>query len=146
MVISQVAQEECGSQAVSVHVMLDSRRAVAGWEVGENMNCPHCKGLVIPSEELCHGVKFRSYRCINCGRYYPVQTITNQPHIGERSPAIGSNRIPENLLATAKKFLDAGDCVTHAAKKVGISRVGLQYVVKKEGWQVTSGRPNRRAK
>lgn len=74
MVISQVAQGKYQPQAQAVNDLLDSRRTVTWREVGEDMNCNHCSGLVVSEEFYNHGVWHREYRCLMCGRYWPIET------------------------------------------------------------------------
>ena len=55
-------------------------------------------------------------------------------------------RISEDVLTQAKGLLDAGECISLAAKAVGMIPSSLSKVAKRNGWQVKSARPNRRIK
>lgn len=78
MVISQVAQGKHQPQAQAVNVLLDSCRTVTWREMGEDMKCKYCFGLVVPEEFYDHGVWYRERRCLMCGRYWPIETRTAQ--------------------------------------------------------------------
>ena len=111
-------------------------------------HCPRCQGLIVIAQFHDHGAWFREYRCVNCGRYYPVESMTEVATMETRIPDVVKpfRKISEAVMAQAKKLLDAGHCVAHAVRATGMSPGGLRTIVIREGWQVVSARPNRRSK
>jgi len=110
-------------------------------------HCPHCKtGHIVIAQFHDHGVWFREHRCVNCGRYYPVEvrSVVVPPELRKPENVKPWRRISGEIMAQAKKLLDAGHCVAHAARETGMSPWGLRNIVIREGWTVVSARPNRR--
>ena len=110
-------------------------------------NCSHCKGLTIEATFHDHGVWYREFRCINCGRYYPAEVrpaaieipldMMGDTRRKQRKPF---NRMTEAELSQAKELLDAGQCVSKAARTVGIHQASLYKIARRNGWQVAHGR------
>ena len=91
--------------------------------------CTHCKGLTVESSYHDHGVWYREFRCVNCGRYYPAEVrsvaieippdIMGDARKKQRKPF---KWISDDVLIMVKGLLDAGECVSKAARTVGMSR------------------------
>jgi len=110
-------------------------------------NCTHCKGLTVEASYHEHGAWHRESRCVNCGRYFPAEVrsaaIEIPPNmIGDarkkqRKPF---KRIPDDVLTIVKGLLDAGECVSKAARIVGIHQASLFKIAKRNGWAVVHGK------
>ena len=110
-------------------------------------NCTHCKGLTVEASYHEHGVWYREFRCVNCCRYYPAEV--KSPATGIPLGMMGDARkrqrkpfkqISETVLAQAKVLLDAGQCVSKAARTVGIHQASLYKIARRNGWQVVQGK------
>ena len=109
--------------------------------------CPRCKGLTVESSYHEHGVWHREFRCVNCGRYYPAEVRSAAIEIPadmmgdarhkQRKPF---KRLTEAEITQAKVLLDAGECVSNAARTVGIHQASLFKIAKRNGWQVAQGK------
>ena len=49
-------------------------------------------------------------------------------------------RLTESELTQAKVLLDAGQCVSKAARAVGIHQASLYKIARRNGWQVAQGK------
>ena len=76
MVIQALAQGERQHQTQAVNDILDSCRTVTWREVGEDMKCNHCSGLVVPEEFYESGVWHKHVKCLMCGRYDHIHVRT----------------------------------------------------------------------
>ena len=110
---------------------MGSKRGYQEQESGESVmqNCRHCKGLTVEASYHDHGVWHREFRCINCGRYYPAEVrsvaIEIPPDMmgdAKRKQRKPFKRISDDVLIMVKGLLDAGECVSKAARTVGMSR------------------------
>jgi len=128
---------------------MGSKRGYQEQESGESVmqNCRHCKGLTVEASYHEHGVWYREFRCVNCGRYYPAEV--KSPATGIPLGMMGDARkrqrkpfkqISEAVLAQAKVLLDAGQCVSKAARTVGIHQASLYKIARRNGWQVVQGK------
>ena len=108
-------------------------------------NCTHCKGLTVESQYHEHGIWHREYRCVNCGRYYPVEIKSVAIEIplemmGDARKRKPFKRIPEDVLSQAKGLLDAGQHVAKVARAVGLHQASLYKIARRNGWQVVQGK------
>jgi len=110
-------------------------------------NCPHCKGLTVEASYYEHGVWYREFRCINCGRYYPAEVRSAAIEIppdmmgdAKRKQRKPFKRISDDVLTIVKGLLDAGQCVSKAARVVGIHQASLFKIARRNGWQVVQGK------
>src|SRR3990172_1973895 len=106
-------------------------------------SCPRCNGLIVKSQYHNHGVWHREFKCINCGRYYPAEVRSAAIEIPpdmmgdarhkQRKPL---KRISDDVLTIVKGLLDASQCVSKAARTVGIHQASLFKIARRNGWQV----------
>ncbi len=69
-------------------------------------NCTKCNGHVIPESGYDHGVYCRQYRCLMCGRYYPIEIVTAQVDVnmGRITEHLGGMpKISADKIAQAKQ-------------------------------------------
>lgn len=106
--------------------------------------CLRCKGLLIEHTYYDHGLWHKDMRCLNCGRYYPIHAAVNTVTVTPDMKLKQWRRVTQDVIDKAKTLLDAGKCIAVAAKNTGIGRSTLAKIVKRNGWQVISVRPNRK--
>lgn len=111
-------------------------------------SCPHCQGYLEPDRQYEHGVYVYSYRCLMCGRYYPIQTVTAQVDVavGRLQEYKPWKLVPDEKKVKARELLATGMYIEQVAKNVNMCPETLRKLVKKEGLQVVSARPNRGVK
>ena len=106
-------------------------------------NCTHCKGLVVIDKYIVDCTWYQDYRCVQCARRWPlVRPVTVKILAEDRRPKRYKpfKRITEAELSQAKVLLDAGECVSKAARAVGIHQASLFKIARRNGWTVTHGK------
>lgn len=108
-------------------------------------SCPHCQGHLVTVEQYEHGVRTQDYRCLMCGRYYPVSVVTAQVDVvvGRLREYKPWKAVPDEKKVRARKLLTTGMCIEHVAKRVQMNAVTLRKLVKREGLAVVSARPRK---
>ena len=105
--------------------------------------CPHCKGLIVVDKYIVDCTWYEDYRCAQCARRWPLVrpatvVILAEDKCSRRHKSF--KRITEAELSQAKELLDAGVCVSNAARTVGIYQASLFKIAKRNGWQVAQGK------
>ena len=90
--------------------------------------CPRCKGLVVVDKYIVDCTWYQDFRCVQCARRWPLVRPSTVVILAEdRRPKRYKpfKRITEAELSQAKVLLDAGECVSKAARAVGIHQASL---------------------
>ena len=106
-------------------------------------NCTHCKGLVVIDKYIVDCTWYQDYRCVQCARRWPlVRPVTVKILAEDRRPKRYKpfKRLTDADLSQAKVLLDAGQCVSKAARAVGIHQASLYKIARRNGWQVAHGK------
>lgn len=111
-------------------------------------SCPRCQGHLVTVEQYDHGVRFQDYRCLMCGRYWPIQTVMAQVDVavGRLQEYKPWKPVSDDKKVRARELLTTGICIEHVAKRVQMNAVTLRKLVKREGLAVVSARPRRGVK